>query len=66
MPNDAPVTKTELQTELQAFKADLLPTLKASIGEAVTQLREYIDERTHDMETRLLRAFADYQMAKNG
>ncbi len=23
-------------------------------------LKEYLDERTHDVETRLLRAFADY------
>jgi hypothetical protein len=37
---NAPVTKAEL-------KAELL--------EAVTQLKEYIDERTFDAETRLLR-----------
>jgi len=28
------------------------------------QLTEYIDERTHDAETRLLRAFSDYQTAE--
>jgi hypothetical protein len=34
--------------------------LKAELTEAVKQLKEYIDERTHDAETRLLRAFSDY------
>ncbi len=28
------------------------------------QIKEYIDERTHDAETRLLRAFGDYQQAE--
>jgi hypothetical protein len=34
--------------------------LKAELTEAVKQLKGYIDERTHDAETRLLRAFSDY------
>jgi hypothetical protein len=36
------------------------PVTKADLQAAVQQLKEYIDERTHDAETRLLRAFSDY------
>jgi len=43
--DDLPVTRAELKAELAA---------------AVERLKEYIDERTHDAETRLLRGFADY------
>ena len=32
----------------------------AGIRQLTEQLKEYIDERTHDAETRLLRAFSDY------
>jgi len=38
--------------------------LNAAITAAVKELKEYVDERTHDAETRLLRAFADYQDAQ--
>ncbi len=38
--------------------------LEERISGALKELREYIDERTHDMETRLLRAFADYTQAQ--
>ncbi|MGA8027322.1 MAG: hypothetical protein WB992_09250 [Bryobacteraceae bacterium] len=45
-PSDgAPVTKAEL---------------KAELGAAFKELRDYIDERTRDMQTELLRGFADY------
>jgi hypothetical protein len=37
--------------------------LKAALTDAVREIKEYIDERTHDAETRLLRAFSDYQAA---
>jgi hypothetical protein len=37
-------------------KADL----KAAIDSAVQDIKQYVDERTHDAETRLLRAFVDY------
>lgn len=33
---------------------------KADLSNAVKELREYIDERTRDLQTELLRAFADY------
>jgi DNA-directed RNA polymerase specialized sigma subunit len=29
------------------------------------KLKEYIDDRTHDAETRLLRAFSDYNIASD-
>jgi hypothetical protein len=32
---------------------------KADLTNAVKELREYIDERTRDLQTELLRAFAD-------
>lgn len=34
--------------------------LETRIDSLETNLIEHIDERTHDAETRLLRAFADY------
>jgi len=34
--------------------------LAGQLGTLKKELVEYIDERTHDAETRLLRAFADY------
>jgi recombinational DNA repair ATPase RecF len=57
IPSDgAPVTKSELKIELEGLRADLLQGLK--------DLREHLDERTHDAEARLLRAFSDYQHAQ--
>ena len=32
--------------------------------EGLKELKEHIDERTHGVETRLLRAFSDYQHAE--
>ena len=43
--DNSPVTKTDL---------------KAAIDSAVQDIKQYVDERTHDAETRLLRAFVDY------
>ena len=39
---------------------DNTPLTKADFDAGIQQLKEYIDERTHDAETRLLRAFSDY------
>jgi uncharacterized protein YceH (UPF0502 family) len=50
MTDDSPLTKAEFRTEMAVF---------------TKELREYIDERTHDAETRLLRAFSDYQNSHN-
>ncbi|HZP21839.1 MAG TPA: hypothetical protein VFB04_00250 [Terriglobales bacterium] len=48
--------------------AELIPYLEAMekrLGERIDdterRLREYIDERTHDSETRIVRAFGAYQ-----
>ena len=43
--DDSPLTKGDFDAAIQALE---------------NRLREYIDERTHDAETRLLRGFADY------
>jgi hypothetical protein len=49
-----------LREELAASEA----RLREELGASEVRLKEYIDERTHDAETRLLRAFADYQEAE--
>jgi len=49
-PDGTPVTKAELLTVLQA---------------ATKELKDYIDERTRDLQTELLRAFADYNNSAN-
>ncbi|MGH9584023.1 MAG: hypothetical protein ACRD4O_13935 [Bryobacteraceae bacterium] len=49
MDNGTPVSKADLN---------------AALNTAVKEIKEYIDERTHDAATRLLRAFADYQQAE--
>lgn len=40
------------------------PVTKGDLTTAIKELKDYIDERTHDAETRLLRAFGDYQQAE--
>ncbi len=42
--------------ESPATKADVT----AAVTAAVKELREYMDERTRDLQTEVLRAFADY------
>jgi hypothetical protein len=58
---DEPVTKAELKTALDALET----RITARLDQMVATLREYIDERTHDAETRLLRGFSDYNTASN-
>ena len=41
------------------------PITKADLAAAIQELKEYIDERTHDAETRLLRAFVDYSASSD-
>ena len=53
MDNDTPVTKTVLTA-----------VLTEALANAEKRVIEYIDERTHDAETRLLLAFSDYQEAE--
>jgi hypothetical protein len=47
-----------------ADETQIRAILKEELAASETRLKEYIDERTHDAETRLLRAFADYQDAE--
>jgi hypothetical protein len=57
MPNDnSHITKADLESALHA--------LEQRLEKRFGQLQEYIDERTHDAETRLLRAFGDYSRRK--
>lgn len=62
-PDGNHVTKAELQ-ELKSELLAQFKELREYIDERTTNLHEYIDERTHDAETRLLRAFGDYQQAQ--
>ena len=57
MTDDSPLTKAEFR--------EGMTVLRGYIDEVESHLREYIDERTHDAETRLLRAFSDYQNSHN-
>ncbi len=50
--DDAPITRRDLEA------------LRAELREEFKTQREYIDERTHDAETRLLRAFADHTLGQ--
>lgn len=52
MNDKTPVTRADLDA--------LEERLLERIGNLLTGIKEYIDERTHDAETRLLRAFSDY------
>jgi hypothetical protein len=49
---DSPVTKAELEAALQA-----------ALGPAVDEIKSYVREQVFDAETKLLRAFADYNSA---
>jgi hypothetical protein len=55
MPDDnrTPVTKADFEIGIKAFR-DIIDALRDN-------LRDYIDERTRDMQTELLRGFRTYQ-----
>jgi len=53
-PDNRPVTRAELDT-----------VLNTALASAVKELRDYIDERTRDMQTELLRGFRSYQESMN-
>ena len=40
------------------------PVSKAALIDAIRELREFIDERTHEAETRLLPAFESHPQAQ--
>jgi hypothetical protein len=46
---------------LKQFLEGIEQRLRERIDGAETRLRKYIDERTHDAETRIVRAFGAYQ-----
>lgn len=50
MDDNAPLTRGEFRTELAASEKRII---------------EYLDERTRDLQTELLRAFADYSASNN-
>jgi hypothetical protein len=50
--NGHPLTKAEF--------LEAMGQLRHEMEERFQSLREYLDERTHDAETRLLRGFADF------
>jgi phosphopantetheine adenylyltransferase len=54
--NGQPLTRAEF---LEAM-SQLREQLRNDIDERFQSLKEYVDERTHDAETRLLRGFADF------
>ena len=53
MPDNSPATKADLNALEQRLTSSLNSTLK--------EFRDYIDERTRDMQTELLRGFRSYQ-----
>ncbi|HZQ53978.1 MAG TPA: hypothetical protein VFB14_17380 [Bryobacteraceae bacterium] len=57
MNDNTPATRAHLNA--------LEERLVERIGNLETHLLEYIDERTHDAETRLLRAFSGYNNSAN-
>jgi hypothetical protein len=65
MPNNNSLTKADLDA-LEQRLGERFQQLQGYIDERAQQLQGYIDERTHDAETRLLRAFGDYQQAQAG
>ena len=61
MDNEKPITRGELAQMLDSQAERITQQVTQQIiQQVVQQLKEYIDERTHDAETRLLRGFADY------
>lgn len=59
-PDGTPVTKSELKAELKLFEEHVVQRFDTTAKE----LRDYIDERTRDLQTEVLRAFGDYQQAQ--
>jgi hypothetical protein len=53
---DTPVTHAELKSELAVLKTEL----KSELADSEKRIIEYMDERTRDLQTELLRAFVEY------
>ncbi len=56
--------KMELVSEIRAavgqLKMELVSEISAAVGEAEKRIMDHVDERTYDVETKLLRAFANF------
>ena len=61
MNDDTPVTKADLAAAI----AQITQTVAQTRAQTVAELRDYIDERTRDLQTVLLRAFLDYNNSAN-
>jgi hypothetical protein len=57
----APVTRADLQEYMEGFKQELVKQIGEFIDARVRQSEEQFAERLHDTETRLLKAFYQYQ-----
>jgi chromosome segregation ATPase len=55
---------TAVKADVTAVKGDF-SSLRQELLQGFDKMREYIDERTRDMQTELLRGFADYSQAAN-
>ena len=74
MPNNNSVTKADLDAleqrlqkrfqKLHDYMDVRTQQLRDYMDVRTQQLHDYMDERTHDAETRLPRAFSDYQQAQ--
>lgn len=62
---DAPVTRKDLEEHLEDFRRQIVKQISETIGEMMEARFREIDqrftERLHDTETKLLKAFFQYQ-----
>ena len=58
---NAPATRADLEAHLQGFKGELVKEIGEFIDTRIRQSEERFAERLHDSETRLLKAFYQYQ-----
>jgi hypothetical protein len=50
-----------MEMRLREYLDESAQQLRTHLGELHRELSEHIDERTHDSETRIVRAFGAYQ-----
>ncbi len=65
MSENTPVTKADLAAALTQAVTQIREYVDERTGSLETHLREYIDERSRDLQTELLRAFLDYNNSAN-